>query len=260
MLIPAEVVGLDCERPDGDDLLALRMADGRSVRSRTVVIATGARYRRPQCANLQALEGSGVWYWASPIEAKLCAGQEVVLVGGGNSAGQAAVFLSGYASKVWMLVRGPGLAASMSQYLINRIGAIANIDVCTRTEIVGLSGSRPSGVESVSWQYRDTARQETRPIGNVFLFLGADPSTEWLKGCEVAVDDKGFVKTGIDLQHSQPAGRSAVHLPLQTSVPGVFAIGDVHAGSVKRVGGAIGEGAAVVAQVHSFLSTKAFAT
>src|SRR3989475_13083491 len=166
-----------------------------------------------------------------------------VLVGGGNSAGQAAVFLAGYASKVWMLVRGAGLAASMSKYLIERITGIANIELRTRTEISGLSGEPQSGVESVTWRHRDTSQKETRPIRHVFMFLGADPSTEWLKDCDVAVDDKGFVTTAHDAA-----------LPLQTSVPGVFAIGDVRAGSVKRVGGAIGEGAAVVAQIHSFLS------
>jgi thioredoxin reductase (NADPH) len=188
-------------------------------------------------------EGRGVWYWASPIEAKMCAGQEVVLVGGGNSAGQAAVFLAGYAAKVWMLVRGPGLAASMSKYLIDRITGTPNIELVMRTEITSLSGARELGVESVTWR-NGSGRKETRPIRHVFLFLGADPSTDWLKDCDVAVDDKGFVTTGGDAR-----------LPLQTSVPGVFAIGDVRAGSVKRVGAAIGEGAAVVAQIHAYLAT-----
>jgi thioredoxin reductase (NADPH) len=142
-----------------------------------------------------------------------------------------------------MLVRGAGLAASMSKYLIERIGGIANIELLTRTEIVGLSGARPSGVESVTWQHRDTKRKETRPIRNVFLFLGADPTTGWLKDCDVALDDKGFVTTGNDDCQL-----------LETSVRGVFAIGDVRAGSVKRVGGAIGEGAAAVAQIHAFLA------
>jgi thioredoxin reductase (NADPH) len=239
MLIPVEAVGLDCGRSGGHDTVELRLADGRTVRSRTVVIATGAHYRRPQCTNLKAMEGSGISYWASPIEAKMCAGQEVVLVGGGNSAGQAAVFLAGYASKVWMLVRGDALAASMSQYLIDRIGANPNIELRTRTEIIALAGAKPVGVESVKWRHRDSSQEETRAIRHVFLFLGADPCTEWLKDCDVDVDDKGFVKTGPSLQ---------------TSVPGVFAIGDVRAGSVKRVGGAIGEGAAVVAQIHAFLA------
>ncbi len=245
MLIPAEIVSLDCERAADGEPFVLQLADGRAVRSRTVTIATGARYRRPDCANLKAMEGRGVWYWASPIEAKMCAGEEVVLVGGGNSAGQAAVFLAGHAAKVWMLVRGAGLAASMSKYLIDRIAAIANIELRTRTEIIGLSGERQSGVESVTWRHRESKEKETRPIRNVFMFLGADPATEWLKDCDVAVDDKGFVTTG-----------GGARLPLETSVPGVFAIGDVRAGSVKRVGGAIGEGAAAVAQIHAFLARE----
>src|SRR6267143_1876291 len=245
MLIPAEAVRLDCGRPEERDPLALELAGARSVRSRTVVVATGARYRRPDCADLKALEGRGVWYWASPIEAKICAGQEVALVGGGNSAGQAAVFLAGHASKVWLLVRGAGLAASMSKYLIERIAGIANIELRTRTEVIGLSGERESGVESVTWRNRDTKQKETRPICHVFMFLGADPTTEWLKDCDVAVDDKGFVTIG-----------NVSRLPLETSVPGVFAIGDVRAGSVKRVGGAIGEGAAAVAQIHAFLARQ----
>jgi len=240
MLIPMEVRRLDCR---SDEPMRLELGDGRAVRSRTVVIATGARYRRPECSNLAAMEGRGVWYWASPIEARMCAGQEVVLVGGGNSAGQAAVFLSSHVSKVWMLVRGPGLAASMSKYLIERIAATPNIELLTRTELVGLTGARAAGIESVTWRANGTGNTETRPIRHVFLFLGAEPSTEWLKDCDVAVDDRGFVKTAQNLT-----------LPLQTSVPGVFAIGDVRAGSVKRVGGAIGEGAAVVAQIHAYLA------
>jgi thioredoxin reductase (NADPH) len=245
MLIPAEVVRLDCERAADGGPFALKLAGGRAVQSRAVVIATGARYRRPDCANLKAMEGRGVSYWASPIEAKMCAGQEVVLVGGGNSAGQAAVFLAGHASKVWMLVRGAGLAASMSKYLIERIAGIANIELRTRTEITCLTGPGQSGLESVIWRHRDTKHEEARPIRHVFLFLGADPATEWLKDCGVAVDDKGFVRTG-----------NGFGLPLETSVPGVFAIGDVRAGSVKRVGGAIGEGAAAVAQIHAFLARQ----
>ena len=245
MLIPAEIVGLDCERRSAGEPVSLKLADGLTVQSRTVAIATGARYRRPDCANLNAMEGRGVWYWASPIEAKMCAGEEVVLVGGGNSAGQAAVFLAAHVAKVWMLVRGPGLAASMSKYLIDRIAGIGNIELCTRTEIVGLEGKRQSGVDSVTWLDHRTNREQTRPIHHVFMFVGADPTTEWLAGCGVAVDDKGFVITG-----------TGNRMPLETSVEGVFAIGDVRAGSVKRVGGAIGEGAAAVAQIHAFLARR----
>ena len=255
MLIPAEVVGLDCNRSYDGHLLALQFADMRVVHCRAVVIASGARYRRPDCGDLKAMEGRGVWYWASPIEAKMCAGQEVVLIGGGNSAGQAAVFLATYASIVWMLVRGPTLAASMSQYLIDRITAIPNIALRTRTEVVAVSGSRQSGLESVRWRNRDTGQEETHVTRHVFLFLGADPATGWLKDCGVALDDKGFVRTGLGLP-GVVSTDDAVREPLETSVPGVFAVGDVRAGSVKRVGGAIGEGAAVVAQIHSFIARR----
>jgi thioredoxin reductase (NADPH) len=244
MEIPAEIVSIDCRRSADDGALALRLADGTTRRSRTVVIASGARYRRPNCAGLKDMEGRGVWYWASPIEARACVGDEVVVVGGGNSAGQGAVFLSGFATKVWMLVRGPGLAASMSKYLIDRIAAIPGIELLTRTEVVDIAGSRDSGLESVTWRSRDSGREVSRPIRNVFLFLGADPCTEWLANCGVELDANGFVKTGATNA-------------LETSVPGIFAIGDVRSGSVKRVGGAIGEGAAVVAQIHAFLASTA---
>ncbi|HUL41647.1 MAG TPA: FAD-dependent oxidoreductase [Burkholderiales bacterium] len=254
MLIPGEAVRLDCSRSDALDPIALHLADGRVIRSRTVVIASGARYRRPDCANLQALEGRGVWYWASPIEAKICAGEEVVLVGGGNSAGQGAVFLAAHASKVWMLVRGAGLAASMSRYLIDRIAAIPNIELRTRTEIVGATGTPESGIESIRWRQRDTGQEETHAIRNVFLFLGADPATEWLKNCDVVLDDKGFVRTGSELPAADTRVKNGRRWPLETSVPGIFAIGDVRAGSVKRVAGAIGEGAAVVAQIHAYIA------
>src|SRR4051812_21816573 len=240
MLIPAAIRKLDCnEHP-----FAVELADGRALRGRTVVIASGARYRRPECSNIQGMGGRGGWYWASPIEARMCAGEEVVLVGGGNSAGQAAVFLSAHASKVWMLVRSAGLAASMSQYLIDRIAGIPNIELLTRTEIIHLHGG-DAGVDSVTWRHRDSGKEETRPIRNVFLFLGADPRTDWLEGCDVTVDGKGFVPPAFP-------GRP----PLETSVPGIFAIGDVRAGSVKRVGAAIGEGAAAVAQIHGFLAAQ----
>jgi thioredoxin reductase (NADPH) len=245
MEIPAEIVGIDCERSGQTDALALAFADGTKLRSRTTVIASGAQYRRPDCSGIREFEGRGVWYWASPIEAKMCTGQEVILVGGGNSAGQAAVYLSGFATKVSMLVRGAGVAASMSKYLVDRIGAIRNIDLLTRTEIVRVAGSRDDGIESVTWRDHDTGHETTRATRNVFLFMGADPSTAWLNGCGVALDANGFVRTG-DSSH-----------PLETSVRGIFAIGDVRSGSVKRVGGAIGEGAAVVAQIHSFFASRA---
>ena len=256
MLIPAEVDRLTCRRSSASEPLAVGLCDGRAILSRAVVIATGARYRRPECANLKAMEGHGVWYWASPIEAKVCAGQEVVLVGGGNSAGQAAVYLAGHTSKVWLLVRSGSLSSSMSRYLIDRISSIANIEVRTRTEIVELTGSQQSGVESVRWEHRETGREEEHAARHVFMFLGADPSTEWLQDCDVVLDDKGFIKTGSDATARKAVTSKAERFALETSVPGVFAIGDVRSGSVKRVGSAIGEGAAVVAQIHAFLARE----
>ena len=247
MIIPSTVSLLTCGDPSAEGGYSLQLADGRELKSRAVVVATGARYRRPECENLRAMEGYGVWYWASPIEARACGGEEVALVGGGNSAGQAAVYLAGHVAKVWMLVRSEGISASMSRYLVDRIVAQPRIELRTRTEICELSGSPQSGIEAVRWRHRDTGREETHPIRHVFMFLGADPATDWLRNCDIALDPKGFVVTG-DVDQ----GRNS-RLPLETNLPGMFAIGDVRAGSVKRVGGAIGEGAAVVAQLHAYL-------
>jgi thioredoxin reductase (NADPH) len=248
MQIPLQVASLDCARADG--ALALQTATGARLRARSVVIASGARYRRPAIENLAEFEGRGVWYWASPVEARLCAGAEIALVGGGNSAGQAAVFLSGHASKVSMIVRGDSLEASMSRYLIERIEATANIELLTRTEVVALEGSR-TGLDHVRWRNRDTGAETNRAIHNLFLFAGADPATEWLDGCGVSVDGRGFVVTGV----AQTDGDGRATHALESSVPGVFAVGDVRSGSVKRVGAAIGEGAQVVQALHGFLAT-----
>ncbi|APR74785.1 Thioredoxin reductase [Minicystis rosea] len=245
IIIPVEVKALDCRREGG--CFGLDLDDGRRLRARTVVIASGACYRRPAIENLADFEGRGIWYWASPIEAKLCAGREVIVVGGGNSAGQAAVFLSAHTAKVRMMIRGPEVAASMSRYLIERITATDNIELMTETEIVALEGSAELGLERVRWRSRRDAAETSAPITNVFLFIGADPATSWLAGCGVALDPHGFVVTG--------TGAS----PLASSVPGVFAVGDVRLGSVKRVGGAIGEGAQIVPAIHAFLGTAAHA-
>jgi len=251
MLIPAEVASLDCARTGTDRELTLRLTDGRRLRARTVVIASGARYRRPGVPRLSEFEGRGIWYWASALEATLCARTEVALVGGGNSAGQAAVFLSQHASKVHVLVRGPSLAASMSRYLIDRIEATPNIQLRPHTEITRLHGDPSSGLASVSWRERHTGVEEDVALRNVFLFVGADPETRWLGGCEVQVDPHGFVLTGDALGAAPGGWRPAA---LESSIPGVFAVGDVRSGSVKRVGGAIGEGAAAVAQIHQYLA------
>ncbi len=251
IMIPMAAKSLDCARTDG--AFALALDGGDLVRARSVVVASGARYRRPEIENLDKFEGRGVWYWASPIEARLCAEQEIALVGGGNSAGQAAVFLSGHARKVHMMIRGGGLGASMSRYLIERIEATPNIELVFNTEVVGLEGSEDGPLERVRWRSRLSAEESTLDIRNLFLFAGADPATGWLDGCGVTLDRGGFVVTGA--QSEQNLGRPVP--PLETSVPGVFAVGDVRSGSVKRVGGAIGEGAQVVAALHGFLGDAA---
>jgi thioredoxin reductase (NADPH) len=243
MLIPSAVNTLDCARSDG--AFALNIDAGIQLRAKAVVIASGARYRRPAIDNLATFEGRGVWYWASQIEARLCAGSAVILVGGGNSAGQAAVFLSAHATKVLMMVRSSGLAESMSRYLIERIEATPNIELMTHTEVVSLDGSPQTGLERVCWRNRASGEKTSQAIRNVFLFAGADPATAWLTGCGVVLDKSGFVVTGV-----APAASA-----LESSVPGVYAVGDVRSGSVKRVGAAIGEGAQVVQALHRFLAS-----
>ena len=254
MLIPAKVIGLDCssEVPSGE--IVLTLADRRRIRCRTAVVATGARYRRPELAELREYEGRGVWYWASPIEAKICSQQEVVLVGGGNSAGQAAVYLSAHASKVTMLVRGEGLAATMSRYLIDRITSAPNIELLPWKELTRLEGSPQAGLEFVTWRDRQTGAEERRAGRNLFLFIGAEPETTFLSACEVELDKAGFIVTGRACAQAGPAGQRAA---LESSIAGIFAVGDVRSGSVKRVGGAIGEGAAVVASIHEHLARVA---
>ena len=254
ILIPAQAVALDCTNAEPNGELTLTLSDDRKLRSRSIVIASGARYRHPDVPRLSEFEGSGVWYWASALEAKTCANAEVVLVGGGNSAGQAAVFLAQHAARVHILVRGPGLAASMSRYLIDRIEASPTIELNTHTELTQLHGGPHGGLEAISWRNRRTGEEVRQPIRHVFLFVGADPETDWLEGCGVALDGQGFVLTGKASGSFAEAGR--LPCPLETSVPGVFAVGDVRSGSVKRVGGAIGEGAAAVAQIHQFLAAK----
>ena len=252
IMIPISAKALDCARHDGAFALALEGCE--ALRARAVVVASGARYRRPEIENLDKFEGRGVWYWASPIEARLCADQDVVLVGGGNSAGQAAVFLSGHARKVHMMIRGGGLGASMSRYLIERIEATPNIELMFNTEVVGLEGRENASLERVRWKSRLSGEEMTFDnIRNLFLFVGADPATGWLGGCGVTLDRGGFVVTGA--QSELNLGRPISSL--ETSVPGVFAVGDVRSGSVKRVGGAIGEGAQVVAALHGFLGDAA---
>jgi thioredoxin reductase (NADPH) len=253
--IPLEVARLDC-RSDGHSRapLQLELTNGNAVRARTVVVASGARYRRPPISNLSVFEGAGVSYWASPVEAKLCEGEEVALVGGGNSAGQAVVFLAPKVKRLHLVVRGEGLEASMSRYLIDRIAALPNVELHTHTEVIGLEGDEVSGLTGAVFRDRKTGATHSCSLRHLFLFIGADPNAAWLEHC-VAMDDKGFVVTGADFTVGTSASRRAV-LPLETSQPGVFAIGDVRAGSTKRVAAAVGEGAAVAAQIHSVLAAE----
>lgn len=256
MAIPTGVVDLADAPDQAHGRFRLTLGEDEAASARAIIIASGARYRRLEVAGMEAFEGASVHYWASPLEAKLCAGQEVLLVGGGNSAGQAAVYLAGQVKKVWLLIRGESLEASMSRYLIDRIEGLANVELVTRSEVTALEGPKP-GLDSVTWTNVDSGETTTRAIRHVFLFIGAEPSTGWLTGCEVELDDKGFVRTG-DLVEGAcvGAGVSRDCLPLETSRRGVFAIGDVRSGSVKRVASAVGEGAQVVAALHAFLAEE----
>ncbi|MER9107814.1 FAD-dependent oxidoreductase [Mesorhizobium sp. M0848] len=243
MVIPDEAKLLSAAADASGARYLLDVGDGETVRARSVVIASGARYRRLDIANLSRFEGTSVHYWASPIEGRLCADQEVALVGAGNSAGQAAVYLASHARKVALLARGGSLDASMSRYLVERIRAQPNIEVLTGTEIEALEGEE-GNLATVRWRNRASGAKTTRSIRHLFLFIGADPNTDWLANCDVALDARGFVRTGSDIGSTQ----------METSRSGVFAIGDVRAGSVKRVAAAVGEGAQVVAALHAYLA------
>jgi thioredoxin reductase (NADPH) len=248
--IPAQAMALACDASP----FRVTLADGAAVRARTVVLASGARYRRPALPNLEQFEGRGVHYWASAVEARICRNEEVIIVGGGNSAGQAAVFLASHASKVHMLIRGRGLAATMSRYLIERIAASANIALHPRQEIVALEGDEAGdGLARVLCKRLDDGAELAYPVRRVFMFIGAEPNTDWLQACAVDLDPQGFVLTGADA--GPPAG-AAERASLETSVSGVFAIGDVRARSTKRVAAAVGEGAAAVAQIHAWLAAE----
>jgi thioredoxin reductase (NADPH) len=241
---------LHCERRP----YAIEIDDGLKVPARAVIIATGAEYRKPALENLSRFEGAGVYYGATFMEAQLCRGEEVIVVGGGNSAGQAAVYLAETARRVHMLVRSRGLAETMSRYLIRRIEENPAIVLRTRTQIAALEGA--NHLERVRWRDVETGGIETRDIHHVFVMAGAAPSTRWLDGC-VTLDASGFIKTGPDLSPDEltaaewPLAR-APHL-LETSRPGVFAVGDVRAGNIKRVASAVGEGSIAVSFVHRVL-------
>jgi thioredoxin reductase (NADPH) len=246
MAIPDEATCLEVLK-DGNFCLTLQNSERATARS--VVVASGARYRKLDVANMEAFEMSSLHYWAAPLEAKLCSGQEVALVGAGNSAGQAAVYLASQAKKVWMVVRGKSLAATMSRYLVDRIEGLPNIEVVTETQITKLTG-QDGILESICWRTRK-GEEVIRPIRHVFLFIGAEPNTDWLAKSGLVRDSKGFILTGPDVG----AGRRS----LETSIPGVFAIGDVRSGSTKRVAAAVGEGAQVVATLHTYLAGTSLA-
>jgi thioredoxin reductase (NADPH) len=250
IMIAADAARLTCDRKP----YAIQIGDGPRVPSRTIVIATGAQYRKLTVDNLTQFEGAGVYYGATFVEAQLCDGQELIVVGGGNSAGQAAVFLAQTAKRVHMFVRSSGLAESMSRYLIRRIEDNPAIELHTNSEIVALEGS--DHLERVRWRHNDTGTFETADISHVFVMTGATPNTHWLHDC-VALDAKGFIKTGPDLSADDLAAARwpltrRPHL-LETTLPGVFAVGDVRGGNVKRMASAVGEGSIAVAFVHQVL-------
>ena len=241
--IPDEAAELLPDQP-GEARFCLRLGNGEKVKAKSVVLAGGARYRRLDIPNLPEFEGSGVHYWASAVETRLCAGQEVALTGAGNSAGQAVVFLAGQVKKLWMVVRGKNLEDNMSQYLIERIRALPNVEVLLRTQICGLDGAN-NVLEQVSWKNCDSGDEHCRPIGHLFSFIGADPNSEWLADSGVTLDEKGFVLTAAGGGHA-----------LSTSREGVFAVGDIRSGSIKRVAASVGEGSTVVSAIHALLAKQ----
>lgn len=241
LAISRHAVGLDCShRP-----YRIGLDDGQTVAARSVIIATGARYRKLDLPNYGKFEGQGIHYAATAMESHLCTGEEVIVVGGGNSAGQAAVFLSRTVAHVHILVRAKGLAATMSDYLIQRIQQSPRITVRAKTEITALEGD--DRLRTVTWTHRETGESDTRRIGNVFVMIGAEPNTEWLDGC-LCLDAKGFIKTGKTVDGVPFAS------PYATTKPGIFAVGDVRSGSVKRIASGVGEGSVVIQAVHQFLS------
>jgi len=234
------VVGLNCDRAP----YTLTLEDGESIRARAIVVATGARYRKLDVAGYERFEGAGIYYAATAMEADLCAEQEIVVVGGGNSAGQAAVFLARSAKHVHMLCRAKGLAATMSDYLVQRIERSDQITLYPHSEVSALAGD--ASLQSVTWTNRASGERTTRPARSIFVMIGAEPNTQWAAGC-LELDAQGFIRTGVE------AGADA-DSPYATSREGVYAVGDVRSGSVKRVASGVGEGSVVVQAIHRFLN------
>jgi thioredoxin reductase (NADPH) len=249
-LLVAKATRLICDRKP----YIIELENGSRISTRTIVIATGAQYRKLPVENLSRFEGAGVYYGATFVEAQLCGGDEVIVVGGGNSAGQAAVFLAQSAKRVHMLVRSTSLAAGMSRYLIRRIEKTPIITLRPQTEIVAVEGD--NHLDSVYWRNGKTGQTEKHEISHVFVMTGADPNTRWLDGC-IALDDNGFIKTGPDLspENLKAAGWPLMRQPylFETSLPGVFSAGDVRGGSIKRVASAVGEGSIAISFVHKVL-------
>lgn len=249
MLVAHNVVKLDCNsRP-----YKLVLDDGTELAARAIVISTGAQYKKPALPNLKKFEGTGVYYGATFMESQLCNGEPVIVVGGGNSAGQAAVFMSGCVPKVYMLVRSGQLSDTMSRYLIQRIEENPKIELHYHTEITALEGD--THLERVTWRDKSTGEESTHDVRHLFIMAGAAPRTEWLNGC-LSMDDKGFILTGRDMQTADTTAWKLTRFPqmLETSLPGVFAVGDVRSGNVKRVASAVGEGSIAVMMVHRSLA------
>lgn len=242
MAIPTEVKRLVADAEPG--IAKLELGDGAAIKSRAIVIATGARYRRLPVADLEAFEGSSVHYWASPLEARLCQQQEVALVGGGNSGGQAVVYLAEHAARVTLLARRP-LRETMSSYLVERIEGLANVEIIENSEVVALEGNH-GALDAVRWRRRGQVADRRLPIQHMFLFIGADPNTDWLASSGLSLDERGFIRAGAN------CGKTTA--PLETNIPGVFAVGDVRSGSIKRVAAAVGDGAQVVAALHAYFA------
>src|SRR5579859_6093993 len=235
--IPLRATEIRCpDAANGDRPVELSLSEQGKIRAKTVVVASGARYKRLDVSDLKAFEGNSVHYWASPAEAKLCVGEEVALVGAGNSAGQAAVYLAPQVKRLTMIVRGSGLEASMSRYLIDRIKMLGNVDVVCSSEVAALEGDRAGRLESVTTRDRRSSASRKIPSRQLFLFIGAEPNTSWLEGC-VALDGRGYILTGAS---DRSRGTAPASYPLQTSLPRIFAIGDVRSGSTKRVASAVG--------------------
>jgi thioredoxin reductase (NADPH) len=251
--IPLVATHIRCNEGRGSsEPVELTLSEQGPVKARTVVVASGARYKRAAIVNMKPFEGHSVHYWASAVEAKLCSGEQIALVGAGNSAGQAAVFLAPHVRRLTMVVRGAGLEASMSRYLIDRISMLENVDILVHSELTELHGEPLRHLDGATVRNRKTLDTFHLPIRHVFMFTGAEPNTAWLNGC-LALDEKGYILTGL---RNENGANAPVLRSLQTSLPRVFAIGDVRSGSTKRVASAVGEGAAVVAQIHSVLGAS----